>query len=488
VTQVVQAPADTLAAIASLVEAASGLRFVGGRYAEFASKAARAFATSGCRTWGDYLADLSRLSTSPLREQLFEGLTIGESYFFRHRPYFDLLERDVLPRLIADRRPTRRLRLWSAGCATGEEAYSLAILIWRLLPDLAQWDVSILATDLNATFLTQARAGNYGEWSLRGADDDFRAAYFERDGRRYQIRPWIARLVRFARLNLAEATYPSPASATSQMDLILCRNVLIYFGPDIARQVVGRLRAALTTDGWLVVGPSDSLPGLLAGFEPTGNDEALAYRRIDDAPPDSAPPLGEPALPLPATARTIAKHGDRRPVGSAPTTSPRRPRLTAPVRPMHSAATPPARSLAAATAEDWSALWQTARAATTQDDYAAAEARCRQAASQGTLRAEPYYLLGVLSQASGDESAALVAFRKALYIDRTFVPALLAVAAIYRRNGRPGRARRALARAQQALAGRPDDEQILAEEPVTVGRLREVLSHALGDVSGEASA
>src|SRR5262249_39320751 len=155
----------------------------------------------GSHSWEEYLAAVSRLPLSPLRDQLLEALTVGESYFFRHRPYFDLLERDVLPRMIAERRRTRRLRIWSAGCATGEEAYSLAILIWRLLPDLAQWDVSILATDLNASFLAQAREGNYGDWSLRGSDDEFRATYFEQDGRRYQIRPWIARLVRFARLN-----------------------------------------------------------------------------------------------------------------------------------------------------------------------------------------------------------------------------------------------------------------------------------------------
>jgi tetratricopeptide (TPR) repeat protein len=128
-------------------------------------------------------------------------------------------------------------------------------------------------------------------------------------------------------------------------------------------------------------------------------------------------------------------------------------------------------------------VWRAARAAAAEGDFAAAEALCRQATDRWTLRAEPYYLLGVLSQTSGDESAALDAFRKALYVDRTFVPALLAVATVYRQAGQPERAQRALARAQRLLVGRPDDEQILAEEPFTVGRLREVLSQSLGDAS-----
>jgi chemotaxis protein methyltransferase CheR len=136
-------------------------------------------------------------------------------------------------------------------------------------------------------------------------------------------------------------------------------------------------------------------------------------------------------------------------------------------------------------APDWTDLWQTARTATAQGELDAAEAACRQALDGSPHQPEPYYLLGVLCQARSDDDAALAAFRQTLYVDRTFVPAILAQATIFRQRGQQQRARRALERASRLLDSRPDDEQILAEEPLTVGRLREVLTRALLDRSTE---
>src|SRR3981081_3556323 len=126
-------PADALAALAALIEARSGLRFVGGRYGELGTKLARAFAESECATWPAYQA---QVTTGAGFEQLVETLTVGETYFYRHRPYFDMLEREILPEIIAKRRDSKRLRVWCAGCATGEEAYSLAIAVRGMLPDI----------------------------------------------------------------------------------------------------------------------------------------------------------------------------------------------------------------------------------------------------------------------------------------------------------------------------------------------------------------
>src|SRR5438128_7053742 len=112
-------PPSALERLSELVEARAGLYFAGSRRTELTSKAAQAFAQSGCATWEAYLTLLCTTSGRPLFEQLVEGLTVGETYFFRHRPYFDVLEREVLPQLIAKRRATRQLRLWCAGCATG---------------------------------------------------------------------------------------------------------------------------------------------------------------------------------------------------------------------------------------------------------------------------------------------------------------------------------------------------------------------------------
>lgn len=105
------------------------------------------------------------------REALVHDLLIGETHFFRNRPQFEALEKHILPEIISRRRAARRLRIWSAGCATGEEPYSLAILLHRLLPDLADWNILILATDINRQALQQAQRGVYGPWSFREVPD-----------------------------------------------------------------------------------------------------------------------------------------------------------------------------------------------------------------------------------------------------------------------------------------------------------------------------
>lgn len=512
-----ETPPDALATVAQLVEGRSGLRFLGGRRVELASKTARAFADSGCADWPEYLDGLTGSPSSPLLDHLIRTLTVGETYFFRHQVYFDLLEQEIMPRLIAARREQRQLRIWSAGCATGEEAYSLAIMLSRLLPDLESWDVSILGTDLNTAFLARAREGRYGAWSLRGSNEGFVSAYFTSDGGRHTIKPRLARLVRFAPLNLADPVYPSPANGTSQLDLILCRNVLIYFGPELARQVVTRLRSSLVPDGWLVVGPSDPQPGLLAGFKQYGDADAFAYRRADDSnvPQTSStqptapgrpvivaplrdakgPTPGRPGVERPATRRL----GARPPTSGLPDRLPGR-RAQPADRPERAPSPTPIGSPASVVspasalvrepvgpAPDWSDLWQAVRNATAHGELEAAEAVCRQALEGRPHQPEPYYLLGVLCQARADDDAALAAFRQALYVDRTFVPAILAQATIFRQHGQQQRSRRALERASRLLDGRPDDEQILAEEPLTVGRLREVLTRALLDRATERS-
>src|SRR5205085_1716639 len=128
------------------------------------------------------------------------------------------------------RRKVQRLRVWSAGCATGEEAYSLAILLEELLPDLAFWDVQILATDINRRSLARAQVGVYSPWSFREVPEGIQARYFTVQGRNFEVLPRIRERVSFAYLNLVEDNYPSLLNHTHDLDLILFRNVLIYFG------------------------------------------------------------------------------------------------------------------------------------------------------------------------------------------------------------------------------------------------------------------
>lgn len=203
------------------------------------------------------------LVSSPLTTKqmdiLASHLTIHETYFWREPQVFEALGEHILPEIMRTRGGCeKRLRIWSAGCATGEEPYSLAIALNRLIPDLKNWNITILATDINPGILRKAAAGVYGEWSFRNAPPWLKEKYFFCKGRgKYELMPEIRKMVTFAYLNLAENIYPSPLNNTNAMDIIFCRNVTMYFAPERTRKVGRNLFCALVDGGWLVVGASE---------------------------------------------------------------------------------------------------------------------------------------------------------------------------------------------------------------------------------------
>jgi chemotaxis protein methyltransferase CheR len=185
-------------------------------------------------------------------DTLVAGMNLGETYFFRDAEQMAALEGHILPEVIARRRAEHRLRIWSAGCSTGEEPYTLAILLARLLPDLPRWDVLVLGTDVNGASLRRARRGVYRAWSLRGATPESLAPHLVPDGPDFAVSAAIRAMVTFDRLNLAVDRYPDA------LDLVLCRNVLLYFDTATGRRVVGRLRDALSPGGWLLLSPVEA--------------------------------------------------------------------------------------------------------------------------------------------------------------------------------------------------------------------------------------
>jgi chemotaxis protein methyltransferase CheR len=206
------------------------------------------------------------LLLSPLTKKQIETLaarlTVGETYFFRDKKSFELLEGKVLPELIQKRREAGKyLRIWSAGCATGEEPYSVAMLLRRLIPDIKDWNITILATDINASFLHKAAESIYGEWSFRDVPSWLKDAFFRKAGKdRLELLPDVRKAVTFSYLNLSEDAYPSLTNNTNGMDVILCRNVLMYFTDKSQRKVVEKLYRCLVNGGWLMVSPAEISP------------------------------------------------------------------------------------------------------------------------------------------------------------------------------------------------------------------------------------
>ena len=215
--------------------------------------------------------------TSRLREdegsslcvEVIDAFTTNETSFFRDRHPFELLESHLLPSLIRARQAQRRLRLWSAASSTGQEAYSLAILIAERFPELLRWDVEILGTDISSGVLEKARSGRYRQLDVqRGLTDAQVRRFFKKDGSHYQILPTLQKMVRFEPLNLVKGRFPSV-----KFDVIMLRNVLIYFDETTRDAVLRKMHPCLAPGGGLFLGSTEGsrpIPAQLYSTKQTG--------------------------------------------------------------------------------------------------------------------------------------------------------------------------------------------------------------------------
>jgi chemotaxis protein methyltransferase CheR len=212
---------------------------------------------------------------------LASHLTIGETYFFRDSATFQALEEHILPELIRQRRgKNQQLRIWSAACATGEEPYSVAILLQKLIGNLDGWNISILATDINPQAIKKARLGIYHNWSFRECPPWVQDKYFSRHNNgQFEISSDIKPMVTFGYHNLAIDPYPSLANNTNAMDIILCRNVLMYFNRDIADLALSNFSKCLVEEGWLMVSPCDIPQGSNPSLRYISHSGAILYRK-----------------------------------------------------------------------------------------------------------------------------------------------------------------------------------------------------------------
>lgn len=211
-------------------------------------------------------------------------LTNGESYFGRDSGQFTLLRERILPELLQRRAKTRTLRVWSAGCSTGEEPYSLAILLSELVGELLprdHWTLHILGTDINEAALAKARLGVYGAWSFRGVADAERARNFSPVAGNWQINARFREMVRFSTCNLGAQDWPSPTRGLCDMDLILCRNVLIYLNRDAVANALSRFGQTLRDGGYLFTGHAELHGHDPAPLRPRLFPESAALQRCD---------------------------------------------------------------------------------------------------------------------------------------------------------------------------------------------------------------
>jgi chemotaxis protein methyltransferase CheR len=480
-----------------LLLAYSGLDFTERRHSELALGVRQAFASSTCNSLDEYYLLLQDPTAGRMDlDRLINAVTVNESHFFRDAAQFDALYYQVLPELIQRKRPLRTLRIWSAGCASGEEPFSIAVLLRELMPDIDDWSVTILATDINTEALNRAHAGVYGDWAFREERAKaWRPLYFRATGNRYQLRPELRRMVTFKWLNLAEPVYPSYETNTMLMDLILCRNVTIYFGEVVTQQVVDRFYDALLDGGWLVVGHSEPSLFTYQRFQAHNFPNTVLYQRTGE--PMTLPDnwgfvrQTEPApwsflpevLPVEATA----------PLNPLPDISetPPSPIISADDSPTHDPLERASDLLEYGYSEqardELLALMESGpvpaqvfgllgRAYANLGQWSMAEQCCRRATELNNLLLDAYYTLALVMQHQNELPQAIDALKKVVYIDHAHVLGHFGLAGLYHSTGHLSQACKSLNNAHRLLERYRDDQLIPDSGGITAERLREAIA------------
>lgn len=416
-------------------------------------------------------------------DRLLAEVTIGETYFFREPAQLEVVRATALPALRACRSPARPLRAWSAGCASGEEPYTLAILLGEA--GFGGGAARVLGTDVSRPRLAAAQRARYTRWSLRGLPEERVSRYFVRRGRFFHLRPELQASVEFRPLNLADRDWSGSGVQRGTMDLVLCRNVLIYLDRATVVEVARRLLESLSDDGWLFLGASDPLLTELPGFETVVTGAGLAYRRDHgrSARRAAAPPPTRAEAPEPARADVevpvVATRADRaEPVPAArPAPAPR--------------AVPAADGASRYAGRDYAAAAAIARAVVERDPGDAdawillvralanagrlpdAERACETAMARHPERAELPYLHAVLLAQGGRHAASAAAARQALYLDRSLAVAHLALGAALAREGHAATAERVYGAAERLLERLPPDAPVPLADGEPARRLLE---------------
>jgi len=511
-------PDSLLAELSDVLSARAGWHFPPERWPELER---RIHAVAQDLNFADTPSCIHWLATSPLTPQQVEVLadhfTVGETYFFRENQALDVFTERILPSLVQARQhSTRSLRIWSAACCTGEEPYSLAILLSSRIPNIQDWQVTIVGTDINPRFLRKANAGVYSEWSFRTTPLHLKERYFQRTKNgNFAILPEIRRMVRFSQLNLVEDMYPSFLNNTNDIDVIFCRNVFIYFSLDHICTAVTNFHRALVDDGWLIVSPSETayLPPSL--FEPFSFPGTIVHQKRSALPnlPHLSAAISAPSLFLPSNS-TVPLGPE---VLSAPLSTgtqdippPASETSSVLIASQGPSAQPPAPDDTAESAlyEEAEMLYKEGRydevcnklqrslwhlhmpsssintqivtllvrSYANQGAWDEAIASCQKATEIDPFNPRLHYLLAtLLSEQARDDDAGL-SLKRTLYLNPDSAIAHFALANLARRQHRPQDMQRHLRNTQNALRHHRPDDLVPEAEGLTVKELRELIT------------
>ncbi len=496
-SDVVISQAD-LQRFSSLLLDRCGLRFPENRQTELEHGIRHAFAASTCATIDEFynLVDAPQAGAMEM-DLLVNSVTVSETHFFRDEAQMDAIFKQVLPQIITRKRILRTLRIWSAGCASGEEPYSLAIMLRELLPDVDQWAITILATDINTGSLERARQGIYGSWAFREERAKMlRPRYFTSvPNNRFALIPEVKRMVTFSKLNLAEPCYPAYESNTMMMDLIICRNVTIYFDEVTTRWVVDRFYDSLVDNGWLIVGHSEPSVDTYWRYRVRNFPNTVLYQRASNTamlraqgtrrlPP--SPVIIPPPPQVAASIKAVQPPAPILPLEASAAVIPAVPENVKQANPLDHAR----ELLEYGRSEDACNILLTmakhlpdsaavnallGQAYANLGNWQEAEKWCRRAIEQDKLVLDAYYTLALVLQHQGKLTQAIETMKKVIYIDHTYILGHYGLATLYYENNQLQFAQKSLENASRLLQGKPDEGIIAGSQGITNGRLRSAI-------------
>jgi chemotaxis protein methyltransferase CheR len=271
-------PAE-LKLVAQYIQEISGIYLDQSKAYLFETRLSSVAESHGCKSYQELQTKAKQDNSKGIEKAIIDAITTNETLFFRDKGPFELLQHKILPEVI-DARSAKsggrtQVKIWSAASSTGQELYSIAIIIKELLRDSPGYSFTLLGTDISDAAIAQASYGKYNRFEIeRGLDKKFLQKYFNLFGDSYKIKDEIRAMVNFRKLNLMQ-----PLSALGKFDIIFCRNVAIYFTLDDRKKLFNKLADCLTDDGYLVIGSTESLTGICPRFVPKRHLRTIFYQK-----------------------------------------------------------------------------------------------------------------------------------------------------------------------------------------------------------------
>lgn len=270
---------DEFTMIRDFIHEKSGIFFAENKMYLVKNRLIKRMAELGIKTYRDYFYHVKYDTSLKEFHSLMNLVTTNETSFFRNEPQLLSFSDEVLPLLIDEKKNgkgSKRIRIWSAGCSTGEEPYTLGIMLLQKLGGLPGWNMEIVANDISEQVLQNARRGEYNGITLRNVSSDMLNRYFSKAGDTYRINPEVKALISFSQMNLND---PRKISMHSNFDVIFCRNVMIYFSDEVKKQLVRGFYNALRPGGYFYIGHSETLHGISKAFKLVYFKNALVYHK-----------------------------------------------------------------------------------------------------------------------------------------------------------------------------------------------------------------